>query len=174
MNRDWEESGRSQNGQRKRYKNNCSRKRDLIATVKFVNDLAAAYFADSIIIMQVDQAACHRAKKLRLPKNIILIFQPAHAPELNPLERVWLHLKQGLRWTLPKNMDELRLLVKNRLAEMTQPVIASLVGRASIVEALSVASLLFFVKKQIKYKTALRAVFYFWILCSSTLGDRYR
>jgi len=37
-------------------------------------DLAAAKFADSIIVMQVDQAACHRAKKLCLLKNIILIF----------------------------------------------------------------------------------------------------
>ena len=105
-------------------------------------DLAAAKFADSIIVMQVDQAACHRAKKLCLLKNIILIFQPSHSPELSPIERVWLHLKQGLRWALPKNMDELRLLAKNRLTGMTQSVIASLVSRASILEALSVASLL--------------------------------
>uniref|UniRef100_UPI0015E16256 transposase n=1 Tax=Pseudanabaena sp. BC1403 TaxID=2043171 RepID=UPI0015E16256 len=82
------------------------------------------------------------AKRLRLPSNIILIFQPAHSPELNPIERVWLYLKQGLRFTLPKNMDELRLLVKNRLSEMTKSVIASLVGRDSILDALSVASLL--------------------------------
>ena len=94
------------------------------------------------MIMQVDQAGCHRAKRLRLPKNIILMFQPAHSPELNPIERVWLHLKQGLRFALSKNMDELRLLVKARLTEMTQSVIASIVGRPSILDALSVASLL--------------------------------
>ena len=105
-------------------------------------DLVSEKFADSIIIMQVDQAGCHRAKRLRLPSNIILIFQPAHSPELNPIERVWLHLKQGLRFSLPKNMDELRLLVKNRLSEMTKSVIASLVGRDSILDALSVAFLL--------------------------------
>jgi hypothetical protein len=105
-------------------------------------DLISEQFADSMIIMQVDQAGCHRAKRLRLPKNIILIFQPAHSPELNPIERVWLHLKQGLRFALPKNMDELRLLVKNRLSEMPKSVIASLVGRDSILDALSVASLL--------------------------------
>jgi hypothetical protein len=70
------------------------------------------------------------------------MFQPAHSPELNPIERVWLHLKQGLRFALPQNMDALRLLVKNRLTEMTQSVIASIVGRPSILEALSAASLL--------------------------------
>ena len=41
-------------------------------------------------------------------------------------------------------MDELRLFVKNRLSEMTKSVIASLVGRDSILDALSVASLLLF------------------------------
>ena len=92
--------------------------------------------------MQVDQAGCHRAKRLRLLKNIIFIFQPAHSPELNPIERVWLHLKQGLMFAVPQNMDELRLLVKNHLAEMTKSLIVSLVGIPFILDALPVASLL--------------------------------
>lgn len=103
-------------------------------------DLAAQHFADSIVIMQLDQAACHRAKRLRIPKNIILMFQPSHSPEVNPIERVWLHLKQGLRWKLPQNLDELRYFIQQRLQEMSQSVIASIVGRPSILEALSVAS----------------------------------
>ncbi|PPS39098.1 DDE endonuclease, partial [Chroococcidiopsis sp. TS-821] len=37
--------------------------------------------------------------------------------------------------------DELRLLVRERLQQMTQAVIRSIVGRASILEALSVAGL---------------------------------
>ena len=104
-------------------------------------DLIAQEYADSILIIQLDQAGCHRAKRLVIPANIILMFQPAHAPETNPIERVWQHLKQGLRWKLPKTLDELRLLVRARLLEMTQTVIASIVGRASILEALSVAGL---------------------------------
>ncbi|MBD2179398.1 transposase [Pseudanabaena sp. FACHB-1998] len=105
-------------------------------------DLVSEKFADSIIIMQVDQAGCHRAKRLRLPSNIIFIFQPAHSPQLNPIERVWLHLKQGLRFALPKNMNELQLFVTIRLSEMSKSVIASLVGWLSILDALSVASIL--------------------------------
>jgi hypothetical protein len=73
--------------------------------------------------------------------DIILMFQPSHSPELNPIERVWLHLKRGLLWMLPQDLDELRLLIQQRLLTMTQSVIASLVGRASILEELSVASL---------------------------------
>jgi DDE superfamily endonuclease len=106
----------------------------------FLN-LASEQFSDSILILQLDQAGCHRAKRLQIPPNIILMFQPSHAPETNPIERVWQHLKQGLRWKLPKTLEELQVLVTQRLNVMTKEVIASLTGRASILEALSVAGL---------------------------------
>jgi hypothetical protein len=58
-----------------------------------------------------------------------------------PYERVWQHLKQGLRWKLPKTLKQLQRLVSQRLDDMTQDVIESLTGRASILEALSVAGI---------------------------------
>jgi transposase len=112
-------------------------------------NLVAEHFADSILIIQLDQAGCHRAKRLQIPSNIILMFQPSHSPETNPYafggakpyEQVWQHLKRGLRWKLPQTLDELRLLMRERLQEMTQAVIRSIVARASILEALFVANL---------------------------------
>jgi transposase len=98
-------------------------------------------YKDSILIMQLDQAGAHKAKRLKLPANIILLFQPSHAPETNPIERVWQPCKLGLRWQLPKDLDALRLLMRKRLETMTQTVIASLVGWHSILDALSVAGL---------------------------------
>ena len=83
----------------------------------------------------------HKAKRLQVPSNIILMFQPPYTPELNPIERVWQHLKRGLRWKLPRNLEELRELMKNRLEEMTKEVIASIVGWDYILEALSVAGI---------------------------------
>jgi DDE superfamily endonuclease len=106
----------------------------------FLN-LVSAQFSESILIIQLDQAGCHKAKRLQIPANIILMYQPSHAPETNPIERVWLHLKQGLRWKLPKTLEELQLLVSQRLEEMTLEVIAALTGRRSILEALSVAGI---------------------------------
>lgn len=106
----------------------------------FLN-LVSEQYHDSILIIQLDQAGCHRAKRLQIPDNIILLFQPSHAPETNPIERVWQHLKQGLRWKLPQSLEELQALVTQRLQEMTQEVMASLTGRASILQALSVAGL---------------------------------
>ena len=101
--------------------------------------LVSEQFHNSLLIIQLDQAGCHRAKRLQIPPNIILMFQPSHAPETNPIERVWQHLKQGLRWALPKTLEELQGLVSQRLKEMTRDIIASLTGRASILKALSVA-----------------------------------
>ncbi|MEM8828316.1 MAG: hypothetical protein AAGE96_03040 [Cyanobacteria bacterium P01_G01_bin.19] len=75
------------------------------------------------------------------------MFQPSHTcglalcPETNPIETVWQHLKRGLRWKLPKTLDDLRQLISNRLAEMIQQVIYSIVGKKSILDALSVAGI---------------------------------
>jgi hypothetical protein len=106
----------------------------------FLN-LVSAQYQGSILIMQLDQAGAHRAKRLKVPTNIILLFQPSHSPETNLIERVWQHFKLGLRWQLPKDLEALRLLMRARLETMTQAVIASLVGWHSILEALSVAGI---------------------------------
>lgn len=78
---------------------------------------------------------------MQIPAKIILMFQPAHAPETNPIEQVWQHLKRGLRWQLPKTLDELRQAIRTRLEAMTQELIASIVGRRHILDALSVAGI---------------------------------
>lgn len=106
----------------------------------FLN-LVSDRYKDSILIMQLDQAGAHKAKRLQIPSNIILLFQPSHSPETNPIERVWQHFKLGLRWQLPKNLDELRLLMRARLEAMPQAMIASIVGWQFILQALSVAGL---------------------------------
>jgi transposase len=44
----------------------------------------------------LDQAGWHGSGALILPDNIALVPLPPYAPELNPVERVWLHLRD--RW----------------------------------------------------------------------------
>lgn len=104
-------------------------------------ELVSQQFADSILIIQLDNGGFHKAKKLKIPSNIILMFQPSHSPECNPIEQVWQYLKKELRWKLPANLEQLRYYIKQRLEGMTTDVIASIVGRKSILEALSVAGL---------------------------------
>ncbi|MFC7739372.1 transposase [Roseomonas sp. GCM10028921] len=43
---------------------------------------------------RADQAGWHGSRQLRVPENVTLIPLPPYAPELNPVERVWLHLRE--------------------------------------------------------------------------------
>ncbi len=104
----------------------------------FLN-LVSEKFAESMLIIQLDNGAFHKAKRLKVPENIILLFQPAHAPELNPIEQVWQYLKRRLRWLLPKNLDDLRAALYIEIEKLTQQIIASITGRQHILVALSVA-----------------------------------
>ncbi|MGE3915995.1 MAG: transposase [Hyphomicrobiaceae bacterium] len=49
---------------------------------------------DEHVAMVLDQAGWHGAAALRIPANITLVPLPPYSPELNPVERVWLHLKE--------------------------------------------------------------------------------
>ena len=55
-------------------------------------------FADTIaknehVALVLDGAGWHSSKTLCVPASITLVPLPPYSPELNPVERVWLHLK---------------------------------------------------------------------------------
>jgi transposase len=55
-------------------------------------------FAETIakgehVAFVLDGAGWHNSKTLRVPASITLVPLPPYSPELNPVERVWLHLK---------------------------------------------------------------------------------
>ena len=102
----------------------------------FLN-LVSQHFADSVLIIQLDNGAFHKAKRLRVPDNIILLFQPSHSPQLNPIEQVWQYIKRRLRWLLPKNLDDLRAALYLEIGKFTKPIIASIARRPYIMAALS-------------------------------------
>lgn len=106
----------------------------------FLN-LVSSQFQDDLLIIQLDNGAFHKAKRLNVPSNIILLFQPPHCPELNPIEQVWQYLKRRLRWGLPTTLDELRQQLGERLKILTPEVVQSITGRHSILDALSVAGI---------------------------------
>ena len=49
---------------------------------------------DEHAVMVLDQAGWHGSNGLAVPANVTLVPLPAYSPELNPVERVWLYLKQ--------------------------------------------------------------------------------
>lgn len=48
---------------------------------------------EAVIIM--DGAGWHKSKDLMIPKNITIKILPPYCPELNPVERLWLYIKQS-------------------------------------------------------------------------------
>jgi hypothetical protein len=46
-------------------------------------------------VVVLDGAGWHASKGLVCPANLTLITQPAHAPELNPVENVWEYLRHN-------------------------------------------------------------------------------
>ncbi len=60
----------------------------------FLDRFASTIGDDEHVAMVLDQAGWHGAKALRVPAAITLIPLPPYAPELNPVERVWLYLKE--------------------------------------------------------------------------------
>jgi hypothetical protein len=108
---------------------------------RFLDTFAQTYW-QSINILQLDRGRFHTTQKLRIPENVILLFQPPYCPELNPIERLWEHLKKDLRWQSFSTLAELREKVDQLLAELTPQVIASITGYPFILEALSVANII--------------------------------
>ena len=45
-------------------------------------------------VLVLDRAGWHGAKALKVPANITLVPLPPYSPELNPVERVWLYLRE--------------------------------------------------------------------------------
>ena len=44
--------------------------------------------------MVVDGAGWHHSQDLQMPSNLRLLFLPAYAPELNPVEHLWDDLRE--------------------------------------------------------------------------------
>jgi len=62
----------------------------------FLDQLAETYPAH-LNVIQLDNGKFHQSSRLKIPDNILLIFQPPYSPELNPIERIWSHIKQEQR-----------------------------------------------------------------------------
>ena len=61
-----------------------------------------------------------------MPDNVGLLFLPAYAPELKPIERFWRDLKDWLAHHQPQSLDELSQFIISRLKEYTTTAIKSL------------------------------------------------
>jgi putative transposase len=60
----------------------------------FLDHLAAGRPPDVHLVLVLDGAGWHQSHALKVPVHITLLIQPPYSPELNPVERVWLYLRE--------------------------------------------------------------------------------
>jgi transposase len=60
----------------------------------FLSHVAASRPPDVHIVMVIDGAGWHVSRDLAVPANVTLVVLPPYSPELNPVERVWLYLRE--------------------------------------------------------------------------------
>ena len=60
----------------------------------FLAELAAGLPGDVRAALVPDGAGWHGARALAVPPNVTLVPLPPYSPELNPVERVWLYLRE--------------------------------------------------------------------------------
>ena len=61
---------------------------------EFLAQFAATLPTNEHAVMVLDRAGWHTAKRLVIPRNVTLVWLPPYSPQLNPVERVWLYLRE--------------------------------------------------------------------------------
>jgi transposase len=87
--------------------------------------------ADEFILMFLDGAGWHRAKRLQVPANMRLIPLPPWSPQLNPVEHLWDEVRE--KWFANRvfaslNAVEEQLITALKTLEEDSRMVASLTG----------------------------------------------
>ena len=67
---------------------------DTYCTSLFLNSLSESVSSDKLVVLIMDQAGWHKSQDLKIPRNIKLFHLPPYSPQLNPIERLWQHIKK--------------------------------------------------------------------------------
>jgi transposase len=78
------------------------------------------------VVLVVDGASAHRAKSLRVPERLTLVSLPAYTPELNPAERLWPLVKEGVANRTQKSLASLEEAVCGRCQRITAEQVTAL------------------------------------------------
>lgn len=98
---------------------------DTVTMQVFMNEFAKQD-PQSLHLILVDNASSHTTEKLKVGENMIFIFLPACAPELNPIERFWKELKDWLSDYHPKTLTEVSDLVVEGLKSFSEKALSSI------------------------------------------------
>ena len=76
-------------------------------------------------IVVLDNGAFHKAKKLKIPGSIALLFLPPYSPELNPAEKIWQFFKRKFTNRHFGSLDEISTFFTETVKSLTTEKVIS-------------------------------------------------
>lgn len=84
----------------------------------FLEEFAAQEPTEFKIVV-LDNGAFHKAKSLKIPANICLVFLPPYSPELNPAEKMWAILKRNFTNQFFKTLEDIGDFITNSIKTLS-------------------------------------------------------
>ena len=63
--------------------------------------------------MVLDNGRFHKAKRLIIPENIVLVFLPPYSLELNPAEKMWAKYKREFSNKFSNSLEDVESFITN-------------------------------------------------------------
>ena len=96
----------------------------------YLAKLAEAY-PETLNVVALDNAPAHIAGRVVVPENVVLLPLPPYSPELNPVERLWLHIRQRIdvfEEAVRTTLEGLREHVAEIVRSLTREEVCSVTG----------------------------------------------
>lgn len=103
----------------------------------FFGELARAY-PKSLNVVALGNAPAHIASDVAVPENVVLLYLPAYSPELNPVERLWLAVRERIDVfdeAVRSRLEALRADVAEIACSFSAEEVARLTGYDYILDA---------------------------------------
>jgi len=92
----------------------------------YLKYLSEQYVGQKIALI-MDGAGWHKSKGLEVPENIRIFLLPPYSPELNPVEQLWLHVKQNVLYNrLFETLEQLEEKVIDFLRTLQDHTVAQI------------------------------------------------
>lgn len=101
-------------------------------TFQIYLDLFSKQNPSELKLIVLDNGAFHKAKSLKVPSNIILIFLPPYSPELNPAEKIWQQYKRTFTNQFFKTLQDLTTFASQLAKSLSKEKIISICSYAYI------------------------------------------
>ena len=78
--------------------------------------------------MVLDNGRFHKAKRLVIPNNIVLVFLPPYSPELNPAEKIWAKYKRAFSNKFYQSLEDVDDFITEVVNTTTKNEVMSICG----------------------------------------------